>query len=69
MKRKIIQITYDNRILIALCDDGTIWKGYLGESTVWYQLSDVPQPTKEEQPQLDLTLSIDLYKLNTIKDN
>lgn len=38
---------YDsNDILYALCNDGTIWKSYFGNS--WIRLTDIPQPEDTE---------------------
>lgn len=41
-KRKPINITSVDYNLVALCDDGTIWKYELCSKT-WFQLSKIPQ--------------------------
>lgn len=41
-KRKPINITSVDYNLVALCDDGTIWKYELCSKT-WFQLPKIPQ--------------------------
>lgn len=41
-KRKPINITSIDYNLVALCDDGTIWKYELCSKT-WFQLPKIPQ--------------------------
>ena len=41
-KRKPINITSVDYNLVALCDDGTIWK-YDHCSKIWFQLPKIPQ--------------------------
>lgn len=41
-KRKPINITSIDYNLVALCDDGTIWK-YDHCSKIWFQLPKIPQ--------------------------
>jgi len=42
--RKVVQISYYNNELIALCDDGTIWNhfGY-AETSKWLKFVEIPQ--------------------------
>lgn len=57
--RKIIQITtgsYDDieddsrtYTLIALCDDGTVWKLLYGVTPRWQQLIEIPQENGPER--------------------
>jgi hypothetical protein len=49
MSRKIIQLITKSEILIALCDDGTVWKlvrnckaGYGGDAYDWEQFTNIP---------------------------
>lgn len=49
-RRKIIQIapyTQNAYSIIALCDDGTLWKYAIGKS--WEQIENVPQPEKKKE--------------------
>lgn len=41
-KRKPVNITSVDYNLVALCDDGTIWK-YDHCSKIWFQLPKIPQ--------------------------
>jgi hypothetical protein len=41
-KRKPVNITSIDYNLVALCDDGTIWK-YDHCSKIWFQLPKIPQ--------------------------
>lgn len=41
-KRKPVNITSVDYNLVALCDDGTIWK-YDHCSKIWFQLPEIPQ--------------------------
>lgn len=41
-KRKPVNITSIDYNLVALCDDGTIWKYELCSKT-WFQLPKIPQ--------------------------
>lgn len=56
--RKVIQITSASKTtdgnlpyLIALCDDGTLWRMQFtfGEETGWTQITPVPQPPEPRQ--------------------
>jgi len=42
--RKVVQISYYNNELIALCNDGTIWShfGY-AETSKWLKFVEIPQ--------------------------
>jgi len=42
--RKIIQIeVFQNpRVIVALCDDGTVWQW--GDDARWFQCDPIPQP-------------------------
>lgn len=42
IKRKPVNITSVDYNLVALCDDGTIWK-YDHCSKIWFQLPKIPQ--------------------------
>lgn len=46
-KRKIIQITTSGSgytVLVALCDDGTVWFKLGMDNGGWAKLRDIPQP-------------------------
>lgn len=61
MTRKIIQICvahdYRGRVseLIALCDDGSLWR--LPDGIPWQPIADVPQP-READPNFDHRLPV-----------
>lgn len=53
MERKVIQTSVMGNTLIAVCDDGTMWRAYIGmdsELPVWHQLPPIPQPEKLNKP-------------------
>ncbi len=41
-KRKVIQLTSDDKHIYALCNDGTMWK-FIGQATGWEQLKPIPK--------------------------
>ncbi len=41
-KRKVIQLTSDDRHIYALCNDGTMWK-FINQATGWEQLKQIPK--------------------------
>jgi hypothetical protein len=46
-KRKIIQLTGTDGIVVALCNDGTVWQSKHhedGELYGWRKAADIPQP-------------------------
>jgi len=46
MTRKIIQLTANDYVLYALCDDGTTW--YIrGGANKWHPLPPIPQESLE----------------------
>lgn len=62
MKRKAVSISIADAqsqrpILVALADDGTLWRMDLGEKhlpedNAWVRLEDLPSPTPEDQKAL-----------------
>ncbi len=54
--RKIIQFEMVeetrkyNWFMIALCDDGTLWR--IGDDMMWYEISPIPQPELNKDKQI-----------------
>lgn len=42
IKRKVIQLTSDDKHIYALCNDGTMWK-FMNQATGWEQLKQIPK--------------------------
>lgn len=41
-RRKVVQIITGNGVVVALCDDGSLW-GLMDSTKSWIQLPDIPQ--------------------------
>lgn len=46
--RKIIQISARDKVITALCEDGSVWY-YSGNTQSWTRLPDIPQDEVEDE--------------------